>query len=494
MAVKFNLKNNTEQKFEKNEPLEIEYDLNDGRKHLRKFEQVFEKNIRKKIDELYTDATTPKKLRNVNDTIYDTLGDFLKEEFIKYQNMYYNINYLPYDEISDELDDIIKTIDKEVDRYKKETVTTKEYLGKYKYHIDYDELSDLLNTFNHNHTTDVDILDRYFNRLKQPFGDIHEVNDFVALLNIDIKRIINEEDETMNSFDSYVIGMEIDPKILPPHLKRMYDKFIKRKPIENVRFAYEKDPKGNSFLISQDVDTGHEDRIPIKVLRVGSGLRHKEHGGNLLDSIKHQLGIKHKMPNHVKSILEKYGDKLITVFKVYRKPLDSKIKKVANLVTLGKLDKNVKKLGYDDLFHLYAILTLDDGTDILIEKNQSVIFKVGNHSDYIGADESKEIKCKEPLKTLPQMVQETITRTSEKSYWTYSVNDYNCQRFILDNLTTLEGGSVPSEISKFILQDVPSLLTGSKYVKLPAQILTDLAGFWDRLIGKGKKKRRYSRY
>ena len=92
------------------------------------------------------------------------------------------------------------------------------------------------------------------------------------------------------------------------------------------------------------------------------------------------------------------------------------------------------------------------------------------------------------------MVQETITRTSEKSYWTYSVNDYNCQRFILDNLTTLEGGSVPSEISKFILQDVPSLLTGSKYVKLPAQILTDLAGFWDRLIGKGKKKRRYSRY
>ena len=493
MPVKFNLKNNTEKEFEKNKPLEIEYDIKDGEKYLKKFEIKFEKDLKKEIERLYKGKKDLTSNKHIDDVIYDKLGKFLGDEFDKYKNMYYNINYLPYDEIVDVMDYLVKSFDIEIDRYKKEQVTAKEYEHIYdndEVEFEKDQLIAHLDLWNQDHTELMRILEQYFDRLKKPFDDVNEVQIFLDELNEKIEDTVRRDDDSMKLFNEYTKEGIIIAKELQPDEKRKYDKFIKRIPVENVRFSLAK-TNGKWVLVTVDVDTHKTSAVPISIKK-GSGMH--EEGGNLLDSIKHQLGIKHKMPNHVKSILEKYGDKLITVFKVYRKPLDNKIKKVANLVTFGKLDKNVKKLGYDDLFHLYAILTLDDGTDILIEKNQSVIFKVGNHSDYIGADESREIKCKEPLKTLPQMVQETITRTSEKSYWTYSVNDYNCQRFILDNLTTLEGGSVPSEISKFILQDVPSLLTGSKYVKLPAQILTDLAGFWDRLVGKGKKKRRYSRY
>ena len=206
MPVKFNLKNNTEKEFEKNKPLEIEYDIKDGEKYLKKFEIKFEKDLKKEIERLYKGKKDLTSNKHIDDVIYDKLGKFLGDEFDKYKNMYYNINYLPYDEIVDVMDYLVKSFDIEIDRYKKEQVTAKEYEHIYdndEVEFEKDQLIAHLDLWNQDHTELMRILEQYFDRLKKPFDDVNEVQIFLDELNEKIEDTVRRDDDSMKLFNEY---------------------------------------------------------------------------------------------------------------------------------------------------------------------------------------------------------------------------------------------------------------------------------------------------
>ena len=106
-------------------------------------------------------------------------------------------------------------------------------------------------------------------------------------------------------------------------------------------------------------------KIKLRTIKARSGVQ-------FVIAIKKKLiqaGFDLSLPANIQSLMDKYGNKLITSAKVCRKPIPQTLEKIADLFTLGKFNEIKKKLGYDYYYHLYVDLVLDDNTPITLEKN-----------------------------------------------------------------------------------------------------------------------------
>ena len=77
-------------------------------------------------------------------------------------------------------------------------------------------------------------------------------------------------------------------------------------------------------------------------------------------------------PKAINDYLKLHGNKKLRRIIVSRKPVSAKIQYIADLVTFGGWTQNMKKLNYDDIYHLFCIVELDDGTLFKLEKNSRV--------------------------------------------------------------------------------------------------------------------------
>ena len=68
--------------------------------------------------------------------------------------------------------------------------------------------------------------------------------------------------------------------------------------------------------------------------------------------------------------LEKYGENKITNITIGRDPVNRIVQSIVNFISGGQYEQARKLLNYDDIYHLYMIITLDDGTRLRLEKNQ----------------------------------------------------------------------------------------------------------------------------
>lgn len=189
----------------------------------------------------------------------------------------------------------------------------------------------------------------------------------------------------------------------------------------------------------------------------------------LIDFTKTLLGFK-QLPKSFRNILKKYGDNSINKIEVCRTPIDRVAKIFANIVTLGDWDNIVKRAGHDEMFHLYAILTLNDGTELLLEKNETPVL-------WTTIPQKKEsTECREILGLnipLKDFIQKTIERMGINNYTHYGALDLNCQDFILNHLRAngIDG------LDGFILQDLEALIKETPvFSKYLSQKITDIAG------------------
>ena len=79
-----------------------------------------------------------------------------------------------------------------------------------------------------------------------------------------------------------------------------------------------------------------------------------------------------KMPKEVSDTLTKYGNEPITEIIVARSKVLSIWQFLLNALTLGTFNKEKQRLKYDDIFHLYCIIVLSNGTRLITERNQRV--------------------------------------------------------------------------------------------------------------------------
>jgi hypothetical protein len=182
-----------------------------------------------------------------------------------------------------------------------------------------------------------------------------------------------------------------------------------------------------------------------------------------------------------RAILKKYGGELIKSIEIGRDPVLPALKGVLNAISGGEFGKRVMKADYDDLFHLFAVLTLESGKKIMTEKNEVIII-----SESIPArSEKAEYRTitNLPSITMEQLFSNNKTKMGQK-YYTYSAKDNNCQDYLLSMLKSSSIGT--EEDYKFIKQDTKQLFEGMPYLRKFANSITGFAGKLDVLIsGRG---------
>jgi len=199
-------------------------------------------------------------------------------------------------------------------------------------------------------------------------------------------------------------------------------------------------------------------------------------GKNLLDLLLN--GPRTNYPPKVRQMIKQHGEKKITSISVARSPIQAIYKKVINIILDNKMEENRKKLNYDDIFHLYLIITLDDGTILRLEKNQVISMKPYTKST------AQEMQV--PYKGNLLLGQLLINgqKSHGQTYFTYDSIRANCQIYVYH---ILKGSKlINKQLETFILQDAPALISNDTKFEKTARTITNLASIFDQLIeGRG---------
>ena len=189
-----------------------------------------------------------------------------------------------------------------------------------------------------------------------------------------------------------------------------------------------------------------------------------------------------QMPKQVSDSLKKYGDFTVREVIVGRTKVLKVVQTLLNAMTLGNFNKEKQKYGYDDIYHLYAVLVLDNGVKLITERNQRIVLTEDtNNRDNVPDKISISTNIK-----LNQLFQNAINADGDK-IWRYDSLSNNCQNFITSLLRN--SGYLTEEANTFINQKVDNLLDPT--TQNIAQKTTDIASIFENLIKGGAIKKKY---
>lgn len=190
-----------------------------------------------------------------------------------------------------------------------------------------------------------------------------------------------------------------------------------------------------------------------------------------------------RLPKSFRDTLQKHQDKTITNIRVCREPLAKAVSMFANLVTAGTFNDVADKQGESGFFHLFSMITLDDGTTMIYEKNERPVLQVSNKQP------SDKAECVSVGANIPlgEFIGKSIKRMGEDKYVSYNPITNNCQDFLLNSLQA-NNLSTP-ELTKFIKQDLDELIEKTPaFSKILATGATGLGGklreFWEELTAR----------
>ena len=191
--------------------------------------------------------------------------------------------------------------------------------------------------------------------------------------------------------------------------------------------------------------------------------------------------------NKIKKILKKYGDQKIVAIRVGRRPISSMVEKAFNLISLGKWKKLRKKYYYDKLFHLFLVLTLEDGTKLSFEKNDIVNMEENDSRCSQKNVDCIELEYQQNSISVNDLVKKPIDRIGKKDYFIYDPFKLNCQIFIKSILETF--GLYDNNTKNFVYQDIRDIVKELPfYVKWSGKAVTDIGAFSKKISGAGHNK------
>ena len=195
-------------------------------------------------------------------------------------------------------------------------------------------------------------------------------------------------------------------------------------------------------------------------------------GEGIFDNIKALLFGRKDLPPNARNVLKKNGNDQIAYIQVARNPLSTFTKLGMDAISLGDFSRKAKKLPYDKLFHLYMIVTLKNGKNILIEKNDVI------NMEYRGVRknaESKRVAVNKSL-TLNTMMANT-KKYMGKKFLPYSGFNNNCQDFLMAIMKS--NGLGNSDTYKFVKQHTTSIFKGNPTFRKVTDFITDLGAKFD---------------
>lgn len=181
-----------------------------------------------------------------------------------------------------------------------------------------------------------------------------------------------------------------------------------------------------------------------------------------------------ELPAKSQSTYNTYKDALISSITLYRRPVNSVVQAILNFTSPG-LKAAEKRLGYDNIYHLGAVIKIKGGPSLIVEKNQNV--RIARGSVPAGA-ETLTVPINREI-TLSDMFTRAIIGVGKDAFYKYSAFSHNCQHFIRNLLA--KSGLLNEESRKFIMQDVEQLVKAiPSRVQDATQLVTDFASVLDR--------------
>ena len=203
-------------------------------------------------------------------------------------------------------------------------------------------------------------------------------------------------------------------------------------------------------------------------------------GGKLIEA-------KLSFSNKITNILEKYGNMKIKSIRIGRRPINSLVERAFNIISLGKWSKLREQYYFDKLFHLFLILTLEDGTVISFEKNSIVTMTENDERCSMKDVDCIDLEYPTDSITLNELAKKPLHRIGIKKYFIYDPFEQNCQIFIRNVLETFDLYS--KKVEDFVYQDITEIVEKLPwYVKYVAKTVTDLDATVSKVTGAGQKK------
>jgi len=190
----------------------------------------------------------------------------------------------------------------------------------------------------------------------------------------------------------------------------------------------------------------------------------KEHFQNLPKEI---LDFKEIVPNNVKHALNKIGASQVVSARLGRTPVQAVIQGALKLVA---------SVPYDNLFHLFIELTLDNGQKWILEKIERITLVKEDRSKKAGAEFTASFPVN---KTVNELFQNTKNQMGDR-FLPYQSASNNCQVFIMG---VLDGNGLNnSERTAFVKQDTKAIFENNPALRKFANTLTDIGGYGNALV------------
>ena len=179
------------------------------------------------------------------------------------------------------------------------------------------------------------------------------------------------------------------------------------------------------------------------------------------------LDFKDHVPQNVKNALNRIGEKQIISARCGRTPVQAVIQ--------GAL-RAVANVPYDDLFHLFIELTLENGQKWVLEKIERINLVKGNRNNKSGVEFTSSFPVN---KTVNELFENTRNRMGPR-FLPYQSASNNCQVFVMG---VLDGNGLNnSELTAFVKQDTKSIFKNNPVLRKFANTLTDIGGYANAIM------------
>ena len=188
------------------------------------------------------------------------------------------------------------------------------------------------------------------------------------------------------------------------------------------------------------------------------------------------------MPIAVKKIYDQFADKPIESLSVFRAPVQRGVNELITSVTQAEM----KKLGYDDIFHTGLIIRVG-GKVIRLERNQTVSSKVvSDPSQLKDLNDLEQRELKLPRTITYKELFDNAMR-DDPQFWLYDPVTRNCQLFVLQCIDE-NRIPLPDIIRAFIYQDAKAMLAKYPSLQKFATEVTNIANRADYAKEKFEQK------
>jgi len=210
----------------------------------------------------------------------------------------------------------------------------------------------------------------------------------------------------------------------------------------------------------------------------------KEKAGQAVGAVKNYFKPREDFNNLSKKTISEYGNIPIKQLYIMRAPVQSMLNNIINFVSLGKWNELKQKYNFDKLFHLSLVARLENGKNIIMEKNEVV--NITPEFKFEKDAETLDIPFNGQL-TINQILDTARKNVGDKTFFLYDAFKNNCQYFIK---FLLEGQNLYSQKAKdFLFQDLEEIYKGlPSYVPKVMKGATTMGAIVNKILGKGKDK------